>query len=47
MLPAQRRLFFPLAAPRWLTLAFWPVHVFAAAIDGYASAQRDVLRIVE
>lgn len=27
-----------LRAPRTLTLAWWPVHVFAAAVDGYIEA---------
>lgn len=38
MTPAQKRLAFPLRAPRNLTLAWWPVHVFAAAVDGYFEA---------
>lgn len=38
MTPAQKRLLFPLRGPRLQTLAFWPVHVFAAAVDGYFTA---------
>lgn len=38
MTPAQKRALFPLRAPRNLTLAWWPVHVLAAAIDGYHEA---------
>lgn len=38
MTPAQKRRLFPLRAPRTITLAWWPVHVFAAAVDGYIEA---------
>jgi hypothetical protein len=44
MTPELKRLAFPLRAPRNLTLAWWPVHVFAAAIDGYHEAFLAVLR---
>lgn len=33
-----QRALFPLAGPRYQTLAFWPLHVAAAAIDGYHAA---------
>lgn len=33
-----KRLAFPLRAPRQLTLAWWPWHAFAAAVDGYHKA---------
>ena len=32
------RLAFPLRGPRWQTLAWLPVHVACAAIDGYFEA---------
>lgn len=35
---AAKRAAFPLRAPRNLTLAWWPVHIFAAAVDGYFEA---------
>lgn len=35
---AAKRAAFPLRAPRAQTLAWWPVHVFAAAVDGYFEA---------
>ena len=35
MTPAQKRLLFPLRAPRAQTHAFWPFHMLAAAVDGY------------
>lgn len=38
MTPAQKRALFPLSAPRWQTLAFLPIHVLAAAVDGYFEA---------
>ena len=38
MTPAQKRLLFPLRAPRWQTLGWWPVTVAAAAVDGYHEA---------
>jgi len=34
-MPTLQRLAFPPRAPRQLTLAWWPEHVFAAPIDGY------------
>lgn len=44
MTPQMQRLAFPLAAPRYQTLAFWPVFVFAAAVDGYFEALFAVYR---
>jgi len=38
MTPAQKRALFPLRAPRWHTLGWWPVAVAAAAVDGYYEA---------
>lgn len=38
MTPQMKRLAFPLRAPRTLTLAWWPLHAFAAAVDGYHEA---------
>ena len=38
MTPAQKRLLFPLRAPRLQTLAWWPVTVITAAVDGYFEA---------
>lgn len=38
MIPAQKRALFPLSAPRWQTLAFAPIRVWSAAVDGYFSA---------
>ena len=38
MTPAQQRALFPLSGPRYQTLAFWPVTIFAAAVDGYFEA---------
>lgn len=38
MTPAQKRLAFPLRAPRWQTQAFWPLHILSAAVDGYHAA---------
>lgn len=35
---AAKRAAFPLRAPRAQTLAWWPLHVFAAAVDGYYEA---------
>lgn len=35
MTSATKRLAFPLRAPRQLTLAWWPLHAFAAAVDAY------------
>lgn len=35
---ATKRAQFPLRAPRTLTLAWWPVHAYAAAVDGYHQA---------
>ena len=43
MTPAQKRLAFPLSAPRWQTLAFLPIHVAAAAVDGYFQAIFQIL----
>jgi len=34
MTPAQKRLLTPLRAPRW-PRAPWPIHIIAAAVDGY------------
>lgn len=38
MTPQQKRALFPLRAPRTLTLAWWPVTVLTAAVDGYFEA---------
>lgn len=38
MTPALKRLLFPLRAPRWQSMLFRPVDVFAAAVDGYFEA---------
>lgn len=38
MTPQMKRLIFPLRGPRFLTLAFWPVAVLCAAVDGYHEA---------
>lgn len=38
MTPTAKRLAFPLSAPRYQSLAFWPWHAFAAAVDGYYEA---------
>lgn len=38
MTPELKRRLFPLAGPRWITLAFHPVTVIAAAVDGYFEA---------
>ena len=38
MSPEQKRALFPLRGPRWQSLAFWPVDVFCAAVDGYYAA---------
>lgn len=38
MHPQLMRTLFPLRAPRLLTLAWWPLHVAAAAVDGYHDA---------
>jgi hypothetical protein len=40
---AAKRAAFPLRGPRNLTLAWWPVHVFAAAVEGYHEACLAVL----
>jgi len=40
---AAKRAAFPLRAPRAQTLAWWPVHVFAAAVNGYHEACLAVL----
>lgn len=36
--PHMKRLAFPLRAPRQMTLAWWPWHAVAAAVDGYHAA---------
>lgn len=38
MTPAVKRQLFPLRGPRQQTLAFWPWHVLAAAVNGYHEA---------
>lgn len=38
MTPEMKRALFPLRAPRALTLAWWPVTVLCAAVDGYFEA---------
>ena len=38
MTPQMKRLLFPLRAPRLLTLAWWPVHLLNATVDGYFEA---------
>ena len=38
MTPAQKRLLFPLRAPRWQTLCWLPVTIVTAAVDGYFEA---------
>lgn len=38
MTPELKRLAFPLRGPRMLTLAWWPVTVLTAAVDGYFEA---------
>lgn len=38
MTPETKRLLFPLRAPRAISLAWWPVTVVCAAIDGYFEA---------
>lgn len=35
---AVKRALFPLCGPRYQTLAFWPVTIFTAAVDGYFEA---------
>lgn len=44
MTPAQKRALFPLRGPRYQTQAFWPLHVLAAAVDGYHEAFFGVLQ---
>lgn len=44
MTPAIKRQLFPLRAPRTQTQCFWPVHFFAAAVDGYYQAYFACLR---
>lgn len=44
MTPAHKRLLFPLAAPRWQTLGWSPLHIAAAAVDGAHEAFFAVLR---
>lgn len=43
MTPQMKRLAFPLRGPRYQTLAFWPVHVLCAAVDGYFEAYFQVM----
>lgn len=43
MTPEIKRLLYPLRAPRTLTLAWWPVHAWAAAVAGYHEALFAVL----
>jgi len=38
MTPQTKRLLFPLRGPRAITLAWWPVTVLTAAVDGYFEA---------
>lgn len=38
MTPQQKRALFPLRGPRWQTLAWMPVTIFTAAVDGYYEA---------
>lgn len=38
MTPQQKRLIFPLRAPRTLSLLWWPVTVISAAVDSYFEA---------
>lgn len=38
MTPAAKRLAFPMVAPRYQSLAWWPLHAFAAAVGGYYEA---------
>ena len=38
MTPQQKRILFPLRAPRTLSLCWWPVTVVTAAVDGYFEA---------
>lgn len=38
MTPQMKRALFPLRGPRYQSLAFWPVNVFCAAVDGYYEA---------
>lgn len=35
---AAKRAAFPLAAPRYQSMAFWPVAIMTAAVDGYYEA---------
>lgn len=44
MTPAMKRMIFPLRAPRAITLAYWPLTMMAAAVDGYHTAFFAVLR---
>ncbi|WP_281983148.1 hypothetical protein [Azonexus hydrophilus] len=46
MTPQLMRLAFPLRAPRAITLAWWPVHVFAATVNAYHATFFAVLRDV-
>lgn len=38
MTPAQKRALFPLRGPRYLTLAWSPIRILSAAVDGYFEA---------
>lgn len=38
MTPEMKRALFPLRGPRTMTLAWWPVTITCAAIDGYFEA---------
>lgn len=38
MTPKLKRRLFPLRGPRWMSLAFHPVTVLTAAVDGYFEA---------
>lgn len=38
MTPQQKRILFPLRAPRTMSLCWWPVTVITAAVDGYFEA---------
>lgn len=43
---ALKRSLFPLRAPRALTLAWWPAHVFAASVEAYHTTFFAVIRDV-
>lgn len=38
MSPELKRALFPLRGPRYQTLAWWPVNMLCAAVDGYFEA---------